>query len=339
MKKILRIARIAAILLAIALLLVGAYIEFRLQILRTSPQVDLSRIAAESSIVAVVRPELAIDQIESILSERVGFDVPRWIIRRALPFQAAFVTSSDYDDSEVDLTVFLNPRHFSQELQDRLNERGIQSISPRIQWAEAGIVADTAGVLQAHGAVAMETEAQEAAWYLWKQSFKPAPLPFRGQHFIEVVMDNRDGGAYLAVASLLHAFDIKLDKDQTDISLSSLKFVTESRMLVDITPEDVLVLRLSIEVRPDAVNRLGVINFKVGITELIVGWGEMLTTEYALPFEGESSWDENVMHFDYRVKGATKVMELAMEGKLFKKELHTRPAVKRVRQRNIVRKL
>ncbi len=339
MKKIFRIARIAAILLAVTLLVVGAYVEFRLQVLRRSPEVDLSRIAAESSIVAVVRPELAIDQIESILSERVGFSVPRWIVRRALPFQAAIVTSSDYDDSEVDLTAFLNPRHFGKELQGRLNKRGIQSILPEIQWAEAGIVTETPGVLQAQGAVAMETEAQEAAWYLWKQSFKPAPLPFKGQHFIEVVMDNRDGGAYLAVASLLHAFGIKLDEDQTDISLSSLKFVTESRMLVDIAPEDILVLRLSIEIRPDAVNRLGVINFKVGITELIVGWGEMLTTEYALPFEGESSWDENVMHFNYRVKGATKVMQIAMEGKLFKTKLHTLPPVERVRKRNVVRKL
>ena len=163
----------------------------------------------------------------------------------------------------------------------------------------------------------MESEAKEAAWYLWKQSFKPAPLPFEGRHFIEVAMDNRDGGAYLAIASLLHAYDIKLDESQTDISLSSLKFVIKARMLVDITPADILVMRLTLEIRPDAVNRLGVINLKVGIEEVLVEWGENLSSEHGIPFEVKSAWDGNVIHFNYRIKGAGKVIRLAMDGELF----------------------
>ena len=117
-----------------------------------------------------------------------------------------------------------------------------------------------------HGTVPMEPEAHEAAWYLWKQSFKPAPLRLEGGHFIEVVMDNRDGGAYLSVASILHAFDIKPNEAETDISLSSLKFVTQSRMHADILNDGSLTMYLSITIKPEAptgsVRRSGSIDYR-----------------------------------------------------------------------------
>ena len=153
---------------------------------------------------------------------------------------------------------------------------------------------------------------------MWKQSFKPAAIPFQGAHFIEVVMDNRDGGAYLAVASILHAFDIDLNESETDISLSSLKFVTKARMSIDVTPTDLLLFRLAIEVRPDAVNRLGVINLKVGIEELFTQWSETLLTEHEITVEGKSDWNENVMLFHYRLNGASKALRLAIDGELLK---------------------
>ncbi len=316
-KKFKRELRIAAIALLIALAGAVVYFELRFAVLRTSPQVDLAGLAKDSSIVAVINPELAIDQLRPLLNERAGFAVPDWIVRRVLPYGATIVTASDYDKAEVGLTLFLNPRRFGPPIRRGINAIGLQSSLPEIQWAPEGVVERGPGVLSASGTVPMEPEAQEAAWYLWKQSFKPAAIPFQGAHFIEVVMDNRDGGAYLAVASILHAFDIVLDEGETDISLSSLKFVTKARMSIDVAPPDFLVFRLAIEIRPDAVNRLGVINLKVGIDELLTGWGETLLAEHEIPFEGKSDWDENVMLFHYRLKGASKALRLAIDGELF----------------------
>ncbi len=316
-RKFRRELRIAGIALVIATAGALVYFELRFAVLRTSPRVDLAGLAKDSSIIAVINPELAIDQLRPLLNERAGFAVPEWIVRRVLPYGATIVTASDYDKAEVGLTVFLNPRRLGPPIRREINAIGLQASVPEIRWAQEGVVEGGPGVLSASGTVPMEAEAQEAAWYLWKQSVKPGAIPFQGAHFIEVVMDNRDGGAYLAVASILHAFDIVLDESETDISLSSLKFVIKARLSIDVTPTDLLVFRLTIEVRPEAVNRLGVINLKVGIDELLAEVSKTLLKEHEIAFEGESAWNENVMIFRYRLKGASKALRLAMDGELF----------------------
>ena len=316
-KKFRRKLKIAAIALAIALVAAATYLELRFDVLRSSPRVDLAGLTDDPSIIAVINPEFALDQLRPLLSERAGFTVPDWIVRRVLPYEATVVTASDYDAAEVDLTVFLNPRRLGPAIQGEVNAVGLQSSFPEIQWAPEGLMEGGPGVYSVSGAVPMEAEAQEAAYYLWKQSFKPADIPFQGAHFIEVVMDNRDGGAYLAVASILHAFDINLDESETDISLSSLKFVIMARMYLDVTPTDLLLFQLAIEVRPDAVNRLGVINLKVGIDELLTEWGETLRTEHGITLDGKSDWNENVMLFHYRLNSASKALRLAIDGELF----------------------
>ena len=320
LKKFRRELRVAAIAFAIALFAGTVYLELRFAVFRASPRVDLAGLAEDpsTSIVVVINPELAMDQLRPLLNERAGFAVPNWIVRRILPYAVTIVTASDYDNAKVDLTVFLNPRRFGPPIQREVNAIGLQSSVPEIQWAPEGLIERGPGVFSVSGSVPMEPEAQEAAWYLWNQSFKPSAIPFQGAHFIEVVMDNRDGGAYLAVASILHAFDIDLDEGETDISLSSLKFVTKARMSIDVTPTDLLLFRLAIEVRPDAVNRLGVINLKVGIEELLAEWSERLFTEHEIVLEGKNEWNENVMLFQYRLKGASKALRLAIDGELFK---------------------
>ena len=317
MKRFKRELRIAAALLAIALVAAAIYVEIRYALIRTSPRVDLAELADDPSIIAVINPALALEQIRPLITERAGFPVPDWIVRRVLPYEATVVTISNYDDDEIDLTLFLNLRRFGPAIERQVNAAGLRQIVPEIHWNQDGLVEISPGVLSAAGSVPMELEAQEAAWFLWSQKFKPTSMPFQGTHFIEVVMDNRDGGAYLAVASILQAFDISLDKSQTDISLSSLKFVTKARMYVDITPADLLLCHLAIEVRPDTVNRLGVINLKVGIDELMSQWGETLSKEHGLTLEGKSSWNDNVMLFNYRLKSAGKALQLALNGELF----------------------
>lgn len=317
MKRFRRELRIAAAVAAIALLAGTIYVEVRYALIRTSPRVDLAELAGEPSIIVVIDPASVIDQITPLISERAGFPVPAWVVRRALPHEVTVVTSSDYDDEEVDITLFINPRHFGPAIKREVNAAGLQPHVPEIQWAPEGLVERGPGALSVSGTVPMEPEAQEAAWYLWNQSFKPAPIPFQGTHFIEIHMYNIDGGAYLAVASILRAFDISLDKSQTDISLSSLKFVTNARMYIDVTPTDLLLCRLAIEVRPDAVNRLGVINLKVGIDELLTEWGDTLSNEHGIALDGKSEWKDNVMLFNYRLKGAGKALQLALDGELF----------------------
>lgn len=316
MKTFKKLLGIAALALVVTALVFAVFIELRFSAFRASPRVDRATLIEHPSIVFIVDPNTVREQIVAAVQEQVGYGVPAWLIERVLPYEISVMTWSDYDRNKVDLTLFINPRRLDPAIAQQVNKAGLQSLVPKIQWAAEGLVQRSPGVLTARGSVQMEPEAEEAAWFLWKQSFKAAAVPVEGGHFIEIVMDNRDGGAYLAVASLLQAFEIELDATETDISLSSLKFVLKARMHVDLTPGDTLLLSFTIEVRPDAVNRLGVINLKVGIDELFALWGETLKREHDITLVGESEWEGNVMEFRYRIGNARKMIQLAINREL-----------------------
>ena len=65
------------------------------------------------------------------------------------------------------------------------------------------------GALLLTGTIPMDPEANEHAWVHWNHSRTLAPLPFRGGHLIELIMDNRSGGAYAVLVTLLAEYDIK----------------------------------------------------------------------------------------------------------------------------------
>ena len=316
MKTFKKLLPIAALIVVVTTLVFGLFIELRFSVLRSSPKVDRTTLLEHPSVVAIIDPNTVKAQIAAAVRERIGYPVPRWLIESVLPHEISLMTQSDYDQNEVDLTFFINPRRGDPAIAQQINKAGLQSLVPKVQWASEGLVRQSSGVLTARGTVPMEPEAQEAAWFLWNQSFKAAPVPVEGGHFIEIVMDNRDGGAYLAVASLLQAFDIEMDKTQTDISLSSLKFILKARMHVDVTSGDTLMLSFTIVVRPEAVNRLGVINLKVGIDELFTRWGETLASKHDITLVGQSEWEENVMEFRYRISDARKMIRLAINREL-----------------------
>jgi len=316
MKKILKLCGVLAFALVVLAVIAAVILEARFSVLRSAPRVDRLSVVEGPSIMAVVNPQALSERMATQLRERVGFWVPNWIVRRALPYEVTLLTASDYDDQEIDLTFFVNAPHFASAMVSGVKRASLEERFERIDWAADGVTKTAAGAFTVGGTVPMEDEAQETAWYLWKQSFKPAPMPVEGGHLVEVVMDNRDGGAYLAVASLLHALDMEPDPVETDISLSSLKFVTESHLFADVLQHGELRTILSIEIKPEAVKRLGVLNLKGGIDELMQAWAERLQERHEIGLTGSSRWDDNVMVFEYHFDSFDKVWRAALAGEL-----------------------
>ena len=317
MKKFRRALRIGGLTVLLLLFVTAMFIEWRYGLFRTAPRIDRSTLVSGPGIVVIFDPAKASTQIAELVRERAGFAVPLWAIERALPYEAAIMAGPDHDRSEIDLTCFINPRRLGPALVRELNAASIETRVPEIRWSSEGVSRASPGVVTLEGTVPMEPEAQEAAYYLWNQSFKPTPLEPAGGHLLEVIADNRDGGAYLAVASLLHAYDINLDEKETDISLSSLKFVLKGHLTADIVSADALVVRFTIDVRPDAIDRLGVINLKVGIDELFNEWGARLARDHGITLAGGSRWNDTVMEFTYRLNHPVDVIRLAFKGELF----------------------
>jgi len=171
-------------------------------------------------------------------------------------------------------------------------------------------------MLTLNGRLPMEVQAQEAVWYEWDRTIIPTPLELEGGHFIEFAADNREGGFYLVLASLLDAYDIRLDEQEQDISLTTFYFVVSARIVADITTDERLKIQMAIEFQKGTENRVGVINLKVAIDDFIEAWRNELFDMHGLVLDGTSEWEENVLHYRYTLDDALEFMELLARGEI-----------------------
>lgn len=281
-----KILRIALATAATLILLAALFLQWRYGVFFAGPRLDRLNLVSEPGIVAVVDPAIAVPLIGDIIEKETGYRVPAAVIERILPYEAALLTQSDHNDDRINVTAYVNTRRLGRDLANQLNQQGLLDRLDKINWSPDGFTRETAGIVRANGFVPMEREAREAAWYYWKQTLKPKPLTIEGGHLFEAVFDNRDGDAYLAIASLLHTFDIDLDEKETDISLSSLQFVLKARLTADLVPEDALHIHMRIDIKPEAIDRLGVINLKAGIEELFYKLSERLYRDHGFELQG-----------------------------------------------------
>lgn len=298
------------------LLILGFAAQWRFGALLSAPKVDRNVFIGDAGVYGVVDPETVQPLIAEFAAEKLGQSPPAWVVQRFLPYSGGAAARLDFDTQQVDLALYLNPRRLLPEIERRTRGADLARIAPEITWHNPAVARPTPGVLSLLGSVPMEPEAEDAFWYTWNQSFRPPPLSLEGDHFIEILMDNRKGQAYLVAASLLLAYDIDLDAQEQDISLSSLQFVEVARTTVDFHPPDRFSMRLVLDIQPDAVERLGVINLKVAIEDGFEEWGHRWR-KHGIEFTGESRWRDTAIVYDYDLKPALKFLELAIDGQLF----------------------
>lgn len=134
---------------------------------------------------------------------------------------------------------------------------------------------------------------------------------------MEAVFDNRDGGAYLAVASLLHAYGFNLDEEEEDIGLTSLQFVRSARLEIDLISDETVAIRFSLDVVPGTRDRMAVVNMKVGLEKVFGKMGERARDRHGLTLSGDSAWKGDTLEFDYRLRPADRFIEQILGGEFF----------------------
>ena len=75
-------------------------------------------------------------------------------------------------------------------------------------------------------------------------------------------------------------------------------------------------MRLVLDIVPDAIDRLGVINLKVGVAEAIEELAARWKEDHRLALEGEARWEGTTIVYEYRLKGARKFLGLLRDGRL-----------------------
>ncbi len=310
-----RLLAYAAATLLTAVLLAACYAEWRYGFLRTGPRVSRAPVTNGSGITAIVDPAKLADLSAAEIRSAAGWPVPYWAVRRMLPHEGGVAAMLNFDQQRAELRVYINPNALTPVARRLGDTLRFSDAFPKIRWKK-GAAEPARGLFMKEGVIPFAQEAEEAFFYTWNQSMPLAPVEFEGGHLLEVVFDNRQGLAFLAVASLLEAYNIQLGQNETDISLSSLQFVREARLTADLSSSDTLHLRFVLDILPEEVDKLGVINLKVGLDDVFKEYAERWERQHGLKLEGDSSWDGPRIIYEYRLASATKAFHLLVTGEL-----------------------
>ncbi|MFP6582364.1 MAG: hypothetical protein VCD00_07380 [Candidatus Hydrogenedentota bacterium] len=294
------IPKIAAVLLVFGVIIA----EYQLRILRTTPRHDRDAVVKDTTIQIVVHPERAQDFLHAYAEQRTGRSIPRWLFDRVLPYEAGLLISDDNDEATLQFRPYVSVPHLGPFVLRPIKDFDLNSITDRIDWSPTTPQHPEDGLLYGDGTFPAASEALDAVFLQWGNSRALKPLTASDKPFVEFIFDNRQGKAYLAMASLMAAFDYEFDRQETNITLSSFQFVIVMRARLNIVKEDVLDIEIDIDIEPIARNRVGVINIKGGIDEAFSELGERLKRDHGITVSGESTWNEMTIEFRYQIDQA-----------------------------------
>lgn len=308
-----RVLRYALIGIVVAVIAVIALIDVRygvlLPTLRAKPDIALDK----SAVQVVVDP----DAIGPLLPSAAApvLPVPGWLLHFFIPYEAGGVGVVDFDAETIALTGYLNARRLAPFIAREAAKVDLKRQAPHIRWNGPAYEARP-GLLIFDGTIPLDPDAEESFGYMWDQGMTPPPLAMEGGHFVEAVLDNRRGHAYLAFASFVRAYDIDLSENQHEIELASLQFVREARFTMDYLPPDSFEMRLVLEITREGIDKLGVVNLKVAIEEAIQKLGHEWEKKYDISLTGESRWEETSIVYEYELESARKWLGLIRDGEL-----------------------
>lgn len=312
-----RLVRFGGVAAAIVL---GAavFLDLRYELIRPAPQIDHATLYdAHPTVRVVIDPARSVGRVEAIAERYAGRDIPSWLIDLALPHSVSIIATPDPDTRTIRFNALLNARRLGGEVAKALNTFSFWDEYPEFAWAPERLVRRGRGAVTLDAHVAMDPDALDAVWRIWSPGDPLAPLPVDGRHLVEVVFDNRDGGAYLVVASLLSAYGIELGEEEESFSLTSLQFVTNARIELDLVRDDTLAIRVALDVPPEARHRMAVLNMKEAMDRGFESWGGRLKREYGLELTGSGTWRRNLLEYEFRLRPFDRAIDLLLEGKLF----------------------
>lgn len=303
-----------AIAILVGIVLIGGMIvEAQFQIIRRAPEVDRTDLMERPAIQIVVRPEHAPDLLHRLAEDRAGRSIPRWAWNRFMAHELGVMISEETDDGKILIGNYASLPYAAAFVSKHANRMDLHERVSEISWTDDAVHTSQFGLVTLDGHVVPDDEAIEAVFYQWGDGRILIPLTVTGDHFFELVFDNRSGQAYLAMASLMAAFDFDLDAQETDITLSSFQFVITMRLFVDVVEGDVFEVAMDVDIEPAARNRIGVINLKGGVDELFSELDKKLQKERGITITGDSSWNETTIEYRYRISPATEFVNYMLD--------------------------
>lgn len=262
MKKAAKIIGIVAALLFGIGLIVLSIAESRYQFLLASPRVSHEALLTQAtSVRVVVQPPLAHPFIMNVMGEKAP---PEWIVRRAVPYEAALLASPDLNARRFDVALFMNTQRFTPLIVEASKSYGVAAKFPYFTWDADSFTVRQSGVIAMNGTMPIDNATAEDVLAQWGAVSVPGRPPIEGNHAAEVSIDNRDGSLYALIALFANNGIIELPVDLAEVR-STLYPVATLAVTADLLNPDDLAIRFVIECSPTAEEgQVTAVNFTLG---------------------------------------------------------------------------
>ncbi len=233
--------------LVIAVVVAAVVVDNKFGVVMGSPQISHDTLVKpQTRAQLVINVPLAKDIIKTRLLKDIN--VPDSVLPYAIPYEAGLIVTPDYPLSDLNFALYVNDRRLGPVIQEKLD--GIKLPKPFDQWFTGKTQMKERGMLVRDGVAKLDRTLVANLKSAWKDPAPAEALRVDGSHLIELAIDNRDGSG-MAIAGLIVAnFGQNISDLVSEGRMGIIADIGDARLTADITPENALKVRLTVECTP-----------------------------------------------------------------------------------------
>lgn len=264
----------------------------------------------DTSVKVVVRPPLGRRNLsDALLPNR---RVPDWVLSAVVPEEVALLFDANLDAGHMRVSFFTNYARLGPALRDALNRQNVAAALPDVVWSPPEVVRKEKGVLLLEGTVDLPRNTSQAIAMKWGTVSQPPPR-VEGDHFLEAVMENRNGKGYAVILGLLGDSFTSNPMLALAMSPDSFYVVGQMRLTGDFTATDTMTFQLEVDANPasppESSNGL-----KLAVDALYGQLRAYIKEAYDGDLSGTSTVAGRTVRGEYTLLGADKVLMRLVQG-------------------------
>lgn len=301
---------LAAVLLVVALIVLWI-VDSRYEAVFRAPRITHDAFTTgDTSLKVVLQPPFGRRYLaDALLPER---RIPDWVLSAVVPEEVALLFDANLDVDQMRVTFFTNYARLGPAIRNALNQQNVGAALPNVAWSPPEVVRKEKGVLLLEGSVDLPRNTSQAIAMKWGTVSQPPPQ-VEGGHFIEAVIENRNGKGYAVILGLLG--DSFTSNPMLSLALSPDNFyiVGQMRLTGDFATADTMTFVLDVDANPasppEAANGL-----KLAVDALYGQLRAYLKESYDGDLSGTSTVTGRTVHGEYMLLGADKVLKRIIHG-------------------------
>lgn len=198
--------------------------------------------------------------------------------------EIAALFAPDIGSGVMDISIFANELRFGPLITEMVNSSRALSSITYVAWAPPGVKRIRRGELLAEGSIALPEPVITGVINRWGYVQPLTPPRVEGEHLLEAVMDNRDGGTYAAIMAILAHNGVDIQSSELRQLGDVLALVAMLRLDADLNDDGTFSIHFTIAGKPDA--KEGEMNTVAFVLRQPLEQLAELAQEYGLRLEG-----------------------------------------------------